>query len=558
MQIGVIGWWGYDNQGDLAMLAALRKGLAPHHVVPIDTGFPAHPDTIYRLNRLDYVILGGGTLIPGKPTAPFDDFNHWADQLDTPLGVAGLGVDPFPEKHWPAVETLLNRAQFFHVRDRESRRLLREHPKVEVVPDLTFACPLSARDDISDDVKIIPMCGVNLRRSDLSSLDPAPWVDALEQLPVEVKGVPLSSFDAFDEEILLKQLDPTCPERFDEALYHQVDLMVGTAFHSILFAVQAAVPLIAINYAPKVRHFMTENGLTRYILAPDEHDRLAELVDELLTKRSKISADLLAIRRDLTREAQRSLEDIREQIERSGPRHQRSGPKVTVAVVGSGRVEEDQRTLASCAAQTYENVEVLFVSDDSQEGTVDRLQQALKQSSGECLTWVEGGDWFAEDAVDCLVNCLEQKLNWDVVYSDYYALSDKNLPVGLHTVPRPEKLYRRDVVGPCFLMRRKLLPILDEVTADTPLPSYSLWLQIRLNYKIVPFHAPLFYSSRPIRSGAFVAKEREIRRHWRQTEPLWKRVVWWVIDSDLGERLIVEPVAHLLRLWRRRSDAKRF
>ena len=62
MNIGAIGWWSYGNQGDLAMLSALRQGLAPHQVVAIDTGFPAHPDAIHRLNRLDYVLLGGGTL----------------------------------------------------------------------------------------------------------------------------------------------------------------------------------------------------------------------------------------------------------------------------------------------------------------------------------------------------------------------------------------------------------------------------------------------------------------------------------------------------------------
>jgi len=103
MNIGVIGWWNYDNQGDLAMLAALRQGLAPHHVVAIDTGFPANPDTIGRLNWLDFVILGGGTLIPGRPTAPFDTFDQWADQLQCPLGIAGLGVDPVRERYWPAV-----------------------------------------------------------------------------------------------------------------------------------------------------------------------------------------------------------------------------------------------------------------------------------------------------------------------------------------------------------------------------------------------------------------------------------------------------------------------
>ncbi|NLE43538.1 MAG: hypothetical protein GX620_02350, partial [Chloroflexi bacterium] len=61
MDIGAIGWWGYDNQGDLAILSALERGLAPHCVVPIAIGLPVHADALYRLNRLDYVILGGGT-----------------------------------------------------------------------------------------------------------------------------------------------------------------------------------------------------------------------------------------------------------------------------------------------------------------------------------------------------------------------------------------------------------------------------------------------------------------------------------------------------------------
>ncbi len=557
MNIGAIGWWSYDNQGDLAMLAALRQGLASHHIVPIDTGFPAHPDTIYRLNRLDYVILGGGTLIPGKPSAPFDALDRWVDKLKCPLGVAGLGVDPFSEKHWAAIEVLLNHAQFFYVRDRASRGLLREHPKVEVAPDLTFAYPLSARHEVSDGVKTVPVCGVNLRRSDLSSLDPTPWVEALGHLPVEVKGIPLSSADLFDEAALLGQLDPESLERFDPALYHQIDLLLGTAFHSILFAVQTGVPVIAIDYAPKVRNFMHDNGLVRYLLAPDEYGKLPELVDEVLTRRSEITADFLAIRRDLNRKAQRSLHNIREQIEGSGPRHQRSGPKTTVAVVGSGRVQEDQRTLASCAAQSYKNVEVLFVSAAPRSSAGARLQQALKQSSGEYLTWVEGGDWFAEDAVDCLVSYLEEKPDCAVVYADYYAMSDKNLPVGYHSVPGPEKLYRRDIVGPGFLMRRALLPLPDDTTVDTPLLAYSLWLRARLDHRLAPFHAPLFYSARPIRSRVFMAKEREVRRQWRRAEPLWKRIVWQVLDSDLAERLIVQPILYLIRLFKRRNDAER-
>lgn len=554
MDIGAIGWWNYDNQGDLAMLAALRQGLAPHRVVPIDIGFPAHPDTIYRLNRLDYVILGGGTLIPGKPTVPFDTFDQWADRLACPLGVVGLGVDPFPEQYWPAVETLLDRAEFFYVRDRTSRALLHDHPKVQVGPDLTFAYPLPARGNCPAGAEAAPVCGVNLRR--LACLDPAPWVAALGRLPVQVKGVPLSSFDAFDEGALLRQLDPSSPGRFDATLYRQVDLMIGTAFHSILFALQAVVPVIAIDSAPKVHSFMEDIGLTRYLLAPHEHQKLPALVAEVLASRSAITGDLHAIRTRLHQEAQRNMGSVREQIEQRSPRHRRTGPKVTIVVTGSGSDEKNQRTLASCAAQTYENTEVLFISADPQASVSARLQQALTLASGEYLTWVEGGDWFAGDALDCLLSCLEQESQWNVAYADYYSMDEMNLPVGYHVVPGPDKLFRRDVVGPCFVMRKALLTRTAQLTVNTPLVGYDLWLRASSHSVLRPFHAPLLYSARPIRSRWFVEQEREVRRRWRQDRPAWARLLWKAIDTDLGERLVLRPFGRALGLLKRRSHAE--
>ena len=414
LDIGAIGWWNYDNQGDLAMLQTLEQGLAPHRIIPIDIGFRINPDELHRLNRLDYVILGGGTLIPGRPDEPFDTFDQWADQLECPLGVVGLGIDPIQEQYWPAVDALLKRARFFFVRDQTSHVLLRDHPNVQVAPDLTFAYPLHASESAPADVVTDPICGVNLRRS--ASLDPAPWLETLARLPVKFRGIPLSSFDVWTERALLQQLDPESPKHFDATLYQGLDLMIGTAFHTILFAVQAAVPVIAINYAPKVRNFMEEIGLTRFLLSPDEHRRLPSLVDEVLTHHSEIVYDLQAIRERLHLEAQQNLENIRKQIEQSAQRYGHSGPVVTIMVIGSGDAGKDERTLASCTSQTYENIEVLFstqtdrfalpsaavtfrgtcISADTQASAGARLRQMLAQCSGEYLTWIDGGTgWLA-------------------------------------------------------------------------------------------------------------------------------------------------------------------
>lgn len=555
LSIGAIGWWNYDNQGDLAMLAILRQGLAPHRIVPIDIGFPAQSDTIHRLNRLDYVILGGGTLIPGKPVEPFDTFDRWASQLVCPLGVAGLGVDPIPEQYWPAVTAMLDRARFVYVRDRESLGLLHNHPKVQLAPDLTFAYPLQVNSSASGDAQSVPVCGVNLRRS--ASLDPAPWLDTIAHLPVKVRGIPLSSFGVWTERALLQQLDPQCAVRFGAGLYRGLDLMIGVAFHSILFAVQAAVPVIAVDYAPKVRNFMEDNGLTHYLLSPTEHHRLPGLVKEVLAERARIASDLRTISARLQHKAQQNLENVRQQIEQSGPCRDRSGPKVTVVVLGTGDVAKDERTLASCTSQTYENVEVTLIDANSPVSPGPRLQQALTRSRGDYLTWVDGGDWFARDALDCLVATLQEEPVRDMVYTDYYFMSEENLPIGHHVVPEPQMLFRRDVVGPCFLMKKAVLTGTGQLAVDMPLAAYDLWLRASSHSLFRPLHAPLFYSMRQSGSRMMVKQERIVRRGWRRTRPVWIQVLWRVIDTDMGDRLIVRPVACILRRLRRIVHAKR-
>ncbi len=555
MNIGAIGWWSYANQGDLAILAALRQGLASHTVVPIDTGFAATPDAIYRLNRLDYVLLGGGTLIADRPTPPFDTFERWMDDLACPLGIVGLGVDPVQPTHWPTVEAMLDRARFWYVRDHQSRHHLRDHPKVQVAPDLSLSRPLPVRPIAHEPLDARPLCGVNLRRGLAVGLDPDPWVAAIRRLPLRLVAIPMSPYASFDERALLRQLDPEVTPRFDADLYQQADLVIGTAYHAVLFAVQAGVPVIAIGYAPKVDQFMQENGLGRWLIRPDEPDKLASRVEELLREHASVAADLVQIRDRLQQEARTALEHVHQTISASGPRVSRSGPRVTIAVIGSDDARADRRTLASCVRQTYGNVQVLLVDANPPDNVAIRLQRTLARSSGEYLGWIGASEKLAADTIDCLASRLTADPELDVIYADYQALDSEGLPVGQHVVPDAGKLYRRDVVGPCFLMRRRLLRTLAQIPHETPLLAYGLWLAAQPTHKLAPFHAPLCRSSRPVTSPAYMAKERATRRIWRQTQPALWQAAWQVIDSRLGERLLVQPLAWLCRTLGRSSHA---
>jgi hypothetical protein len=570
MQIGVIGWWGYDNQGDLAMLAALEHGFAPHRIVPIDIGFSSNPDAIDRLNGFDYLVIGGGTLIPGKLLSPFDTFNQWGIRLACPFGVLGLGVTLISEQYWSIVEALIERAEFFFVRDQTSHKLLRSHPKVQVAPDLTFAYPLDtcvSRFDGSLDRP--PICGVHMRK--VAGLDSLQWLKVISKLPVEVKGIPFSSFAVWEEHKLLRELDPECPSEFDPSRYCQVDLMIGTAFHSVLFAVQSATPVVAVNYAPKVENFMVDVGLERYLLPPNEPCRLPALINEMVKEYATIVHNLIEIREAMNEGAQQMLAMARTKIEQAGLRPNRSVGKVSIVVLGSEDDDIDQITLESCKNQTYEDLEIIYltpvkntlthlVADDSRIMVVDVnpraesggiLQRVLGQVSGEYVTWIRTGDWFTKDAINCMTKLLDQNKNLDVVYADFYVMTDERTLEGCHFVAEPRKLFRRNVVGPCFLMRKTVFTERGPLNTESPLPAYDLWLRLGSADLFHPFHTPLFYTTRDVDSEAVALRERVVRRKYRRDRPFWVQVFWRIVDTDCVENYLVQPLIHSVHLLRR-------
>ena len=186
MNIGILGWWRASNQGDFAIRRNLEHALAPHCVVPIDLPFELTRDEVDRLNLLDFLLLGGGGLFQDAPPVPFDIFDTWGAQLKTPIGVVGVGIDAVTPEYHLAVSSLVEQARFFYVRDRESQDLI-QHPKVQVMPDLSFLCPFpqAIAAPISQRQ---PVCGINLRT--LPSLDVDQWMRVLRQLPVHLPRHP--------------------------------------------------------------------------------------------------------------------------------------------------------------------------------------------------------------------------------------------------------------------------------------------------------------------------------------------------------------------------------
>jgi polysaccharide pyruvyl transferase WcaK-like protein len=562
LTIGVMGWWHYGNQGDLALLENMTRAWTPHHIVPIDLPCPFHEDLLERLNLLDFLILGGGGLFQGTLPPPFDTFDTWGRQLETPIGVAGVGVDQVLIEYRFLMTALIEQARFFYVRDPVSQQLL-GHPKVRVVPDLTFLYPLKATT--STGTLDPPVCGVNLRR--VPGLEVDRWIEVLRGLPVRLRGIPFSTYGVWREVQILRQLDRACATAFDPGLYAGLDLMVGTAFHSIVFAIQAAVPVIAIAYAPKVRRLMMDIGLEDYLLGLREWRKLPELVERTLDERSRLVDYLRETTTAMMRSARQAMANMREEIERTARRCPRSGPRVSIVVVGTASDTANQSTLASCLDQTYEDVEVIFVGEDAEmnvkavssrhelqlvagtpaEGLGERLNRAFAYTTGEYLSWTAGGSLYARDAISCMANRLQRESACDMVYTDYYTIRNPNLIADVYPVDSAHKLFRRNVVGPCFLYRRKLAEEVGFYGTDTPLAAYDYWLRACRLVTLQPMHTQLFFALTANLSSTDPQEERQVRRYWRSTKPWLLRGFWSVVDTDLAERLVIRPLVTALR-----------
>ena len=556
MNVGVIGWWNNGNQGDFAILDNVTRALAPQRVVPIDVPFVITPDEIGRLNQLDFLIFGGGGLLTTSPAVPFDTFDVWGHDLRTPIGIVGLGVDEVKPEHQRAVQQLLDRAAFAFVRDTTSRRLL-NHPKVQVMPDVTFFQPdvIASRPAAS----ARPICGVNLRS--LSPDDRQQWIAAIKALPLQLRGVPLSTYGAFEELEILRAIDPQVPDTFKPDALQSLDLMIGTAFHAVIFAIQAGVPVIAISYAAKVERLMNELGLADYVLKTDEWHKLPALVARVVAHRDQIAARLREITAQLSQATQQVMREVRHMVELA-PSRSASSPCVSIVLLGSDSDEATGLTLEACLQQTYSNTEVIMVSARQRqvsEATVrqvtcagtaslaQRINLGLRQAGGEYVTWITAGDRYTLDALAALVNRLQQESDCAVAYADFYGLREPHLITFARSAMDTGKLMRRDVVGPCFLFRRALAVKLNFLDEGAALPAYDFWLRAHQTERLLPVHARLMYCWQPNGMPDDRAAERQTRHQWRKAQALPRRAVGNLVDTEAVETIAVQPLLKLRR-----------
>lgn len=349
MKIVVVGNYGAQNLGDEMILEGLLvslKAAAPSAEITVLSGNPTETSELHgvksepkvpagirsllkpkgktsqAIKKCDYLVLGGGGL--------FSSLSYranliWAVQAfaaiqeKKPIICYGQSVE---EVKSPILKTIIrkifNHAIFITVRDRESLTNLQNigiKKEIHVVPDLAFRVPIIPSEKKSHTAMVA------LRQmSDLPTQFDSSIINFLKWLAEkENKKIEFINFQEGTESdaILHQKIQQKVPGNIVNQLqnFFQADFVLGMRLHSIITAIKAATPFIAISYSPKVKAFLRYAGLDEYMIELKDisFENLTTLYQQVQKEREQIIKKL----KNFNREALEKHHQIEETLKSS-------------------------------------------------------------------------------------------------------------------------------------------------------------------------------------------------------------------------------------------------
>jgi polysaccharide pyruvyl transferase CsaB len=341
----LVGYYGFGNSGDEAILSALTSGLSrlrPGTRLIVVSGDPDETkrrhsvDTVDWLDpaaiadavrRSDLVVVGGGGLFQdywGVDPSTLLTSRHWgvtfyagpailATLAGKPLALHGLGFGPLasPDSRRIA-RAVAESATSLSVREESSRRLLMEEgvpgSRIRVSADPAFLLDIEPirPDGILAAAGVeprAPLAGVALRAWSLDG-DPAVWEKEtaaaldlfLEQTGGSLVFVPLQrGTRAIEDDVAvatrvrasLRNAERTLvlsdigPAAETASILAGCDFVVGMRLHSLVFAAAAGTPPVGLAYDPKVALLLERLGCADLGL-PLRAASAAELLDRMM------------------------------------------------------------------------------------------------------------------------------------------------------------------------------------------------------------------------------------------------------------------------------------
>lgn len=344
MRIVLSGYYGFDNAGDEALLAAITSSIhqyAPEAEFTVLSGAPQKTQALHQIDAVHYMnpiklvttlahcdllISGGGSIFQDVTSARslpyYIGVVALARLLRRPVVFYAQGVGPINRRFSKFLMRLIaNHVNFISLRDEASMQFLRElgvtRPPMKVTADPVFALTPRPEDfsEIQNYLETInpehkPLVGVSLRSwKKLDGYQPvlAAQLDELCKQGYRILFIPL----AFPEDIQASEKTAACMQQpsvvlkercFSSeqhlALISQLKLMIGMRLHALVFAARDGIPFAGISYDPKVEAFLSifemeplplqqpgmQQQIQSLLLDQQKHQQLTQQAQELREK----------------------------------------------------------------------------------------------------------------------------------------------------------------------------------------------------------------------------------------------------------------------------------
>ncbi|MEW6378190.1 MAG: glycosyltransferase [bacterium] len=222
-----------------------------------------------------------------------------------------------------------------------------------------------------------------------------------------------------------------------------------------------------------------------------------------------------------------------------------------------------RQAIQSCLDQTYAHLELIIVNDGStdsteaiireyrderltrislpaNQGLARALNAGFAQAAGGLLTWTSDDNFYAPEALECMVRFLEAHPAVDFVYADYSLVDEYGHVLQSVPVPPPERMLVGNGVGACFLYHRRVYEVLGCYNPECALAEdYEYWLRVLGRFTMKPLNLPLYFYRRHSRS----LTGRHLHQVWRAK---WRvQRIWLSRLPGISSRCLAETCLSL-------------
>ncbi|OGC07757.1 polysaccharide pyruvyl transferase CsaB [candidate division WOR-1 bacterium RIFOXYD2_FULL_36_8] len=341
MKLAISGYYGYGNAGDEAILAAIKQGFKNHQISVLD----AHNRlNLKAISNSDVLISGGGGLLQDATSTRsllYYTSLIWAAKVffGKKVIVFAQSIGPIKKKvNIKLIKSTLNLADIITLRDKNSydfvKSLKLKRPKIIMTADPTFIFDKEEANNIKKNTKItkqknktkkqktsltIAICP--RRFKDMPSNFEQKFADICDNLVKKLKAkiifIPFHQRDDIHSCVnIMHKMKQKSELKGDHdnfegimKIISQVDLVIGTRLHSLIFATNHLVPAIGITYDPKVSSFMEEANLPA--IKPNNLDDLTKIVIETLQKKEKIKNNIKRIKKEFREKALKNFDILK-------------------------------------------------------------------------------------------------------------------------------------------------------------------------------------------------------------------------------------------------------